>query len=311
MQGSNTKGNLTTAVLIGGLLINHAEAISQTVDKLEFDGTVGIEYGYDSNVVVEEIDVTSSSSDSFLRLRGKGSATFRFDERHSASASLSISDKSYKDDEAFDLQTRLFSSGYKYKNKGYTLGVDYRHASADLGGNDFLTLTQISPSLSFFLSKQNFFRLAYTSIEKELDNNPTRNSDGDNFGIDYYFFRNGLNNYFISSVKYRQEEAQDDIFSFDSYQLRFAYKKRFEVLGYKSRLTLDVKYRQRDFEEAINPTINDFRADKRRTFGVNNEVELSDEITWLIDITHINNGSNLTGLDYQETIVSTGIEYQF
>lgn len=288
-----------------------ALASSQQNDALQISGEVGIEYGNDSNVVVEEIDLTTSFGDTFFKFTGKVGAEFEFDGRQTVSASLSLTDRNFSDAETFDLQTVLFTSGYKFKHEDFTFGFDYRHANAELGGNDFLTLTQISPSISFFLTKKNFFRLAYTNIDKELDNDPSRDADSNEYAIDYYYFWKGLNDYFISSVKWRQEEAENGLFSYDGYQLRLAYKKRYDMLDFKSRLTLDVRYRARDYNDVFDAALGDFRKDTRRTFTLNKEVELTAKLSALLDIAHIDNTSNLANLDYNETVVSTGLEYQF
>lgn len=311
MQCQERKSAYCIPAVLSGFMMQIPVALSKEESRLSLDGSVGAEYGNDSNVVVEEVDLTTSTSDTFFRLKAKGSAEYQFDKQHSASASLSITDKRFSDADTFDLQTLLFSSGYKYKNGDYTFAFDYRRASAELGGNDFLTLTQMSPSVSFFVNKQNFIRVAYTNIEKELDNNPTRNADSDEYAIDYYFFWKGLNDYFISSVKFRHEDAGEDIFNFSSSQARIAYKKRYELFNYKARLTLEAKYREKDFNDVVNPELNAFRVDKRRSFSVNKEVAIVDDVSLFLDITHINNKSNLPALDYTETIVSTGVEYQF
>ncbi len=276
-----------------------------------FDGELEAFWGNDNNVVVEEIDLTTSTSDHFFTLKGKGGFDYNFDRQHSASAALTYRDKRYSSADRFDLRTILSTVGYKFKHEHYTINVDYRQADAKLGGNDFLSLTQFSPSASFFLTKKNFFRLAYTSIEKELVNNPVRDAKSDEYGLDYYFFWNGLNDYFISSIRLRQEDAQDPIFNFGSYQLRLAYKKRFALMGYRSRLSLDAKYRERDFDTSINPLINAFRVDKRSSLSATNEVEVLSNLFWTLELEYVSNDSNLASADFSETEITSGILYQF
>jgi hypothetical protein len=287
------------------------ELHSEEKKGFSFDGQIEASFGNDNNVVIEEIDLTTSTSDTFFTLRAKGGVDYNFDDKHSVSAALSYTDKNYSEADNFDLQTTLSTAGYKFKHSDYTINLDYREASAELGGNDFLVLTQSSPAVSFFLSKKNFIRLAYTNIEKELVNNPERDASSDEYGLDYYFFWNGLSDYFISSVRLRQEDAQDPVFNFNSYQVRLAYKKRFTFIGYKSRLSLDAKYRTRDFDTAINPSINAFRVDKRRSFSVLNEMEVFDSFFWNVELTYANNDSNLDSASFSETELVSGISYQF
>jgi hypothetical protein len=276
-----------------------------------FEGELEAFVGSDNNVVVEEIDLPTSTSDTFFTLKAKGGVDYQFNAQHSASAALSYTDKNYSDADRFDLQTTLSTIGYKFKHENFTINLDYREADAELGGNDFLVLTQISPAISFFLTKKNFFRLAYTNIEKELVNNPVRDASSDEYGLDYYFFWNGLSDYFISSVRLRQEDAQDPVFNFNSYQLRLAYKKRFALMGYKSRLSLDAKYRTRDFDTLINPAINTFRVDKRTSFSVSNELEVFHNLFWNLELTYVTNNSNLDTVSFSETEIISGISYRF
>ncbi|MBT1450095.1 DUF560 domain-containing protein [Glaciecola sp. XM2] len=297
-----------TAIYLVGL---SKVAFSKDAGGFSFDGQLEAFVGNDNNVVIEEIDLTTSTSDTFFTFKAKGGFDYNFDQQHSVTAALSYTDKSYSDADRFDLQTTLSTVGYKFKHESYTINFDYRKADAELGGNDFLVLTQISPAVSFFLTKKSFFRLAYTNIEKELVNNPVRDASSDEFGLDYYFFWNGLNDYFISSIRLRQEDAQDPIFDFQSYQLRFAYKKRFELMEYSSRLSLDAKYRTRDFDTSINPSINAFRVDKRRSLSVSNELEVFDSLFWTLALEYVNNDSNLDTASFSETEVITGILYQF
>lgn len=295
------------------LLISDASKYLHSKEKSGFSFGAELEasVGNESNVVVEEIDLSTTRGDSFFVVKAKGDIEYAFSSQHSASAGISYTDKNYFEADGFSLQTTLSSAGYKFKHADYTFSFDYRNASADLGGNDFLTLTHVSPAISFFLDKKNFLRLAYTNIDKELINNPTRDAKSDEIGVDYYYFLNGLSDYFISSVKLRQEDAGDPVFNFSSYQLRLAYKKRYSVSTYKLRLTIEGKYRERDFNDRLNPRINAFRADDRATFSLSNEAEIIDDLFWHVELSYVNNDSNLASASYSETSVASGISYQF
>ncbi|AEP31119.1 surface lipoprotein assembly modifier [Brumicola nitratireducens] len=295
------------------MLISDASKYLHSKEKSDFSFGAELEasVGNESNVVVEEIDLSTTRGDSFFVVKAKGDIEYAFSSQHSVSAGISYTDKNYFEADRFSLQTTLSSAGYKFKHADYTLSFDYRNASADLGGNDFLTLTHVSPAISFFLDKKNFLRLAYTNIDKELINNPTRDAQSDEIGVDYYYFWNGLSDYFISSVKLRQEDAIDPVFNFSSYQLRLAYKKRYSVSTYKLRLTVEGKYRERDFNDRLNPRINAFRADDRATFSLSNEAEIIDDLFWHVALSYVNNDSNLASASYSETSVASGISYQF
>lgn len=299
-------------LFISIILIDSGKPLyGQQGKSFTFDAELAALFGNNSNVVVEEIDLTTTTTDTFFTTRAKANADYAFSKQHSASVSISYNDKQYSAADSFNLQTNFFSAGYKFKHEAYTINLDYRRASAKLGGNDFLVLTQVSPALSFFVNKQNFVRISYTRIDKELVNNPIRNAKSDEYGLGYYFFWKGLNDYFISSVKFRQEHTLEPIFNFSSYQVRFAYKKRYSAMGYNVRLTVDAKYRQRDYNETLNPAINEFRTDKRSAFGIVNEAEVLDDFFWNLELSYVTNNTNLANAAFSETVLTSGIKYQF
>jgi hypothetical protein len=277
----------------------------------QFEGSLGIEYGRDDNVVVEEIDFTSALGDNFIRLRAKGDVEYSASDRSTFSTSLSISDLQFNNADRFDLQNILATVGYKYKIDKTTFGFDIRHADAELGGTGFLSLTQYSPYFSTFFGKKNFVRAAYTYLDKELDNNPRRDAESHEAGLDYYFFQNGLTRYFIFATKFRTEDAADDLFDFFSYQIRVAYKQRYTVFSQKNQLTLDFNYRDRDFDEVLNPTIGDFRRDKRSRFRFENTWSATDALDVVAFYEHVRNSSNLVTFDFNENVYSIAVSYAF
>ncbi|MEQ3653205.1 MAG: hypothetical protein ABNH21_16995 [Glaciecola sp.] len=284
---------------------------SEEKHGFSFDGQLEALVGGDNNVVVEEIDLSTSNNDSFFTFKTKFDLDYTFDANHSLSAAISYSDKSYSEATNFDLQTTLSTLGYKFKYDKLSFNLDYRKADAKLGGNDFMVLTQVSPAVSFFVNKQNFMRLAYTSIDKDLVNNPARDAQSNEYSVDYYFFKSGLREYFISSVKVRKEDAFNTVFDFNSYQIRLAYKRRYQLIDFDSRLTLDARYRSREFDSVLNPTIGAMRVDKRQAFRVLNEVELIENLFWNTEVAYVKNNSNLSAAEFSGAEVMSGISYEF
>ncbi len=282
-----------------------------TDSKWNTDFAVGLEYGYDDNVIVDEIDLASSSGDDFFRFRGKGDVEFSPNEKDEFSAGISFSELQYNGNDQFDLRTILASAGYKRKINKYTLGFDIHHADAELGGDGFLTLTQISPSVSTFINRQHFLRGAYTYIHKDLDSTNVRDADSDEFSLDYYYFKNGLTQYFIVSGKLRFDDADDDELDYWSYQLRSAYKQRYHIFEQKNQLTIEFRYRDRDYDEIVNSTINDFRRDKRTTFSIENSWRATDNLDVILEYEYVDNESSLDSFDFDENAYSIALNYDF
>ena len=131
--------------------------------ELTWDIELGAGGGYDSNVTVDEIDLTSAVGDQFFALNASLSATYLVEQAHTFTASYSISDKNYRDLDRFELRNQLASLGYRFKHNDVTYGVNYRVVDAELGGNGFLALQQFAPYVSGFLSDKQFLRVGYTA----------------------------------------------------------------------------------------------------------------------------------------------------
>lgn len=293
------------------MLIHAPITMALGADKLTLGGSAAAIYGNDNNVIIKHANINTHTDDFFLRLKAKGHAKYTFTDKHSGSASLSFNNKSYKEASLFDLRTRMFSSGYRYKSKLYTAGFDFRRIGADLNGRSYLALTQVSPSLDFFLNRQHFVRLSYTYADKAIKNKPARDASSHELGMNYYFFWKGLNDYFTGSFKLKQEDAKDAAFNYSGFQAKLGYKKRYRLAAYNTQSAISVKYRLRKFNDKPNPDINDFRSDKLYSIGLDNALNLLAGLKLLVAIHHSHNDSNLSGLNYNETIISGGLEYQF
>lgn len=305
------------------LLPTQLFALGQVNTNVKLGGSVGINIGHDSNTLVEQTNnntpapsgTAQSSSDRFVKLQASGHGEYYFSNSHLVSGSLSINDKNYSKSHSFDLTTSLFSVGYKHKNdwlgKNYSLGIDYRQANARLNGNSYLSLSMLSPSFSYFLHRQHFIRSTYTYSQKQQENTPAKKATANEYGIDYYYFWNGLNTYLIGSVKVKQENAKDDELSYDGFQARIAHKKRYRLLSFKSQVTTSLKYRSRDYKDKINTKINQFRSDTQYNLGIRHQTTLIKSLNAEFEVNHLRNSSNLRALNYNETIVSVGAKYQF
>ncbi len=277
----------------------------------EFEANVGLLLGYDSNVAIDEIDVFTTNGDGFVTGRFRLAYTNDFNNDQSVKLSYNLSDKRYRDNGQFDLQNQLASISYNIKYEEITFGLSYRYVDANLNSKQFLTLSQVNPSASWFISKQHYLRLAYTFHDKTLEYNSGRDANSHEFSANYYYFVNGFNSYFIVALKTREENAASDVFNYSAQQLRIAYQKRFDILDSPIKATINVQARRRDYNEAVNPLIQDYRLDKNYSSSFSLEWGLSEH--WLVDwqIEYSDRQSNFDSVDFSQWLSTAGFEYRF
>ena len=295
-------------IVISLLLISHC---LPNLAESEVKVTAGMELGYDDNIIVEELDLQSSLGDQFLNYSLKGDFEYTINKKHEFSASFGLNDRQFQDAEAFDLFTTLTTVGYSYELNDLTLGVDVRTADSELGGINFLQLDQVSPYFSYFINRENFIRGSYTASDKTLDNNPTRNAEADEFGLDYYHFINGLNRYVIISGKMRDQKARDTLFDYESSQFRIAYKQRVAMGEQTLKLSFAYRYKQRDYNTTTNPQIGDTRLDEIYSLEAKASIELIDQLEVYVDIRFRDSNSNLPDYTFTDSRYTLGLSYEF
>jgi hypothetical protein len=298
----------TTLIITIMVLLTSA---STTYGQTEYELSASLELGSNSKVVVDELDLVNQTGDTYSILGVAADMKYEIEQGRDISAGYSYKSKRYTDFDQFDLDTHLLSLAYGHKWQGLNFDIALRHADAQLDGQDFLTLTQLSPSVATFISKKHYLRGSYTNIDKTLNNRPQRDATADQFSLDYYFFSNGLNSYWIAGIKNRSEDAGDQIYDYTGFTYRLAYKFRDEVLDKPTQYTLDYRYRNRDYDESINPELQAFRSDSRDRLTISAKTDLSKELELVLEARYIKNNSNLSRLNYNESIVSVAMQYNF
>jgi len=301
-------------------------ALQAEENALRWNNEIGVGYGYESNVTVEEIDFNASLGDQYLTYDAKIGAKYQFTENQSVSLSIKGSEKQYQDAEQLDLSNRFISAGYAIKANKITYGVDFRFINTDLNDDEFLQLRLYSPYVSGFLSKQQFVRLGWNYGNKTLISQPDRDATSNQFTADYYYFVNGLKQYLILGAKYKNENTQDEQFSFDGLQLRAAYEFRFQLLERPTKARITTQYRKRDYDNAnLNASEDDgsdqgdgdqngdglARQDKRQQVSLMLESEIIDNLAVNMQGAYIDNDSDIQSLSYHEKQLAMRVKYQF
>lgn len=226
----------------------YAEEKSYDVDFEAYTGR-----SYDSNVSIDQIDLTSRVGDHATNSGIKASLGNNFSDKLSGNAGISISDINYDTYSAFDLRTTLASANMAYAlPKKVKLGMGVYHAQADLDGSTFLKMTQFSPNLSWFASKSNFFRFSVTRSSKTFDGRPLRDSDNTAIGADWFHFLNGSKNFISVGYDFKKEDAEDAIYDYDTHILKLAWTRKFQLFEADSKIKTGIKKEHRAYDDSAS-----------------------------------------------------------
>ena len=295
-----TSGIIT---LFGTTSVVHAES------KTVFDLEANAELVSDSNVSVSDIDSTTNASDIARAVQLKAGVTTDFASGTRLKAGYSIRDKAYDEFTSFDLRSQIASVGVRRDVGDWKIGGDYRYVAAALDGDSYLSMHQVSPYATKFVTKKLFARADYTYSDKSFDGRPTRDATVHAMGADLYYFVNDGKTYAQFGADYEASDAVDDALSFDGVSVKAGLSHKIKILEKKARLKTGWRYEDRSYED-ISPSIGDQRSDQRHRFDASIEIDVNKNIYVAAEYEYGDFSSNLESVDYTQNVVGIRLGFK-
>ena len=302
-------------LLIGGAVVSAATGSAQdptqaTNDQRAVSVTLGTGVEYDSNVAVLELDTSADAGDRSLLLDfGVG-----YDKpdagRIDLQAGYDFSQSLHDEFDSFDVRIHRSSGTLSYDLGRVDLGATLQYAYAQLDGNEFLTLQQVSPYVSKLVGRRLFLRFAYARSDKDFAGNPTRSAKADSLAADAYVFVDGLRTYLVFGYRLDDENALDAQFDYAGNMLRAQLAKRLMAGDRELTLRTSLRFENRDYDSPT-PSIGDPRRDDRRRLEISLDVPTSQRTTAQVSYEHAVNASNLPSVDFAEDVLSLRFRARF
>ncbi len=277
----------------------------------EFTVDGGAGWGYESNLRIDEIDFNAENGEQFSNIDLGGELTLWLAEKTQVDFGVSYRAKQYEKSSELDNATQMTTFGLRHEFSQITLAIQHRVADSNLDGADFLELDISTISVSGFAAREHFLRGAYNYVDKTVINNSGRDATSDEVALSYYYFASGLRDFWMFGTKLKNEDAVDPTFNYSSYAFKAAKEYRFQWLGFPHQVRVELHYRNKDFADILNPLLDDFRRDRRTRLSLGWDIELRDEISFGLELQHINNRSNLPSLTFTENTVLASFRLNF
>lgn len=287
---------------------SESEMEEESVARTTWRAEVGVGAEYDTNVSVDEVDLSSGQSDYARVLDLELGVRHKFNDETQASLTYDLSQSSYQEFSRVDRMTQIIGADVNTRLGKSNAGLSAYYIDSRLDNSPFLKFARISPSLSGFFSKRWFTRGAYVYSEREIDERPERDASTHTGELDFYYFHRGLRSYLNIGYRYRDEDTLAPELDFDAHSLKLRYIRRFEVLGDLAKAEIAVRYELRDYRSE-EPTIEARRDDDRLRWKLDFEMPLSKRLTWQWYYSYGNYISNLPRADFTQTILGTRLQY--
>lgn len=280
---------VTCALMIGFCMtsISHAES-----RKASFDIDAEAGYHSDSNVGIADIDSNSGTSDNAVKVGLGASADLPLGDRFGVRIGYDYDNTAYENLNEYDLTLHHGVAELSADFAGFEVALAADRFDAQLDGEDYLSMSQVSPSLSRLFGSHLFARVAYIDATKEYELLSNRDASNEALRVDVYWLLDGMNRYIALGMQSGDENAIDDELDFESVQsmLTYGHKLRFGALQVK--LKTQLKLENRDYlnvTESLGQTRRDDRL--RASFSAAIPLPGNFELKGLVE--HASTESNL------------------
>ena len=281
-----------------------------TNDRRPVTVSLGTGLEYDSNVAVLELDTSTNAGDRSLLFDFGVGYDKPDDGRFDLQAGYDFSQSLHDDFDSFDVRIHRGSGTLSYDLGRVDLGATLQHAYAELDGNEFLTLQQVSPYVSKLVGRRLFLRFAYAHSDKDFAGNPTRSANAHALSADAYVFVDGLRTYFVFGYRIDDEDALDAQFDYAGAMLRAQLAKRLMAGDRELTLRTSLRFENRDYD-APTPSIGSPRRDDRRQLELSLDVPVGERTTAQVVYEHADNASNLPAVDFAEDVLALKFRSRF
>ncbi|MBT8098126.1 MAG: DUF560 domain-containing protein [Gammaproteobacteria bacterium] len=298
---------LTCALLAGYGITSVSYAQS---DKASFGFDVDAGYHSDSNVGIADIDSNSGESDTAVKIGLGVNAEIPLGERFGVRVGYDFDDTAYQELSEFDLSLHHGVAEISTDFAGFGAAVAVDRYVANLDGEEYLGMTQVSPSLSRLFGSSLFARIAYMDATKEYDLLSNRDASNEAMRVDVYWLLDGMNRYIALGMQTSDENAIDDELDFESVQSMLTYGQSLRFSKVQVKLKTQLKLENRDYLN-VTEAIQDTRRDDRLRASLSAAIPLPGNFELKGIVEHARTESNLDSADTDKLSYGVSVSASF
>ncbi len=280
-------------------------------------GSLGVEI--DDNVSTDEVDNNSNLSDEALLIELGGTYKPQFGDAYGLELGYDFSQSLHEDLDEFDLQTHSLSATVEHEIAPWDLGFTYLYSRSLLGGDDFLGIHSLTPSVGRSVTDRWYVSLRYGLQVKDFvqTGNDARDAVNNGLTFDNFIFFDQSRSYISVGYRIEDENTDGDRFDYVGHFLHVRAKVRLpieQLQRFKPTLRLGYQFSKKDFSNSAScasPCIGAERDDERMTFSGALSLDLTETVNTELAFETIEAVSNRSSADFDETVVTfkVGVKY--
>lgn len=302
----------STARALPGAMVLYAAALTQPAygsEKPPFSATFALGAQYDSNVAVDDADINTRKGDLAALVQLSTNYNIIDSKNVQLRAGYDFDQTLYSDLGDFDLQLHRFALGASLDSGKTSFGADYAFSHVRLGGDGYLDMHMLSPSVTSFVADKLMIRASYIYLDKTFLDSDRLDARMHIGSVDAYRYFAGRKAYVAVGLRYDDEDAHAPELDYRGFQASARLMFPVSLAGLTAKARLNYSYAERDYRH-VTTSIGEKRNERRHTAGLSLEVPLGGSFAFKPQLRYMDRNSNLLSADYKEYVVSSTLSYK-
>ncbi len=300
-------------MLIAPMIVFGGAEIQAKEKNTPLSLSAGAGFEIDSNLTVDAIDTNSNIGDEAFIFDATAGFDFVDNEKTRLSAGYDFYYSAHGELETFDMVIHGVNvdGGYTVGRTDFGLTLMYNDIS--LGGDDFLGLTTVRPNIGYLLESNKVYLIgSYEYQKQDFDQVAlmARDSKRHSFSVKSIFILGGGRTV-TTGYEFSNQDAMDQGFSYNGHLFDVSLKLPIDIFNRETIVRSEYRFQSRGYDDAslnYNPEVRD---DKRHTISAKWEIPIKNGFKGEVEFEYINSNSNYSPIDYNESVTSFRIGWEY
>ncbi len=304
----NRRQRSSIFLLLGSLMISTSLLAGEHKSSFTFDAKLA--YLNDSNVGISELDTNSGAADTATSYGLSLSASLPISKQFISRFGYDFNDTSYENLSQFDLGLHHAFAELTWKPSLLDANINVEKFAAQLDGDDYLDLVQVTPSISRLIGNKVYLRGAFTQASKRYEALPGRDATNDAYRADVYMLIDNMDRYIAVGIQNSEEDADDAAFDYASLRWNMSYGQTFAFASRDMKFRASLSHEGRSYATA-DESMGDYRQDKRMRLRIGADWNVFEHLSLAAHVEHTDIRSNLESAVLNKTVFGLGVNATF
>jgi tetratricopeptide (TPR) repeat protein len=289
-------------------LLRVVDAEEKNEKRFALSGRIGLMV--EDNVTVPELDASSGEADVAGVFEVAGAFRILEAPSHELEVGYDFYQSVYADVTDANLQSHTFSIDGSRAVHGLDTGLSYRFTHASLGGDDFLDLHDLLPSVGYSVLSNWYVILGYNYQHKDFDVDNDRDADHHALALDNFWFLCDGKASLSLGYRLQKEDTDGPEFEYLGNLVKVRLNSAVAIGGFEFDTTAFFQYQSKEYDN-VTASIGEKRADDLYTAGLGFGKSLNRIIRARLDYGYFNSDSNLPDSDYDEHTITLSLGFEY